>query len=113
MTERPGATLFRVAASPNDTSDAVARIQHGLLRKAGPGRRADVARSLSSTVIDLSRRALLDRMPTATPREVLLRWVALEYGGDLAERVATYLAAVAQRRLREGLEGGTNGRDGQ
>jgi hypothetical protein len=80
-----------VVPPPNDTSDVAARVQIELLRKAGPERRAGLARSLSRTVIDLSRRALRERMPMATEREVLLRWVALEYGTDLARRVDAYL----------------------
>jgi hypothetical protein len=50
-----------------------------------------LARSLSRTVIDLSRRALRERAPGASEREMLLRWVALEYGEDLARRVTAYL----------------------
>lgn len=80
-------------AAPSDTGDAMARIQNGLLRNAGVARRAKVARSLSVTVIELSRRALRERMPAATEQEVLLRWVALEYGPDLARRVAAYTEA--------------------
>lgn len=87
-----------MAAPPSDTTDGIVRLQNGLLRKAGIARRASVARSLSGTVIDLSRRALRERMPEATEREVLLRWVALEYGSDLARRVTAYLDARAQLR---------------
>jgi len=75
----------------SDTSVAAARVQIDLLRKAGPERRAAMTRSLSRTVIDLSRRALRERMPDATEREILLRWIALEYGNDLSTRVAAYL----------------------
>ena len=76
---------------PNDTTEAAARVQMELLREAGPARRAALARSLSRTVIDLSRRALRERMPAASEREILLRWVALEYGPDLAGRVDAYM----------------------
>ena len=76
---------------PNDTTQAAARMHIELLRKAGPARRAGLARSLSRTVIDLSRRALRERMPLASEREILLRWVALEYGADLARRVDAYM----------------------
>jgi hypothetical protein len=79
------------AWAPNDTTDAAARLQIELLRAAGPARRAALARSLSRTVIDLSRRALRERMPGASERELLLRWVALEYGAELARRVDAYL----------------------
>ncbi len=78
-------------AVPDDTSPAAALVQLELLRKAGPGRRAGLARSLSRTVIDLSRRELAARMPGAPERDVLLRWVALHYGEALSSRVLAYL----------------------
>jgi len=81
------------AAAASDTTDDAARVQIALLRRAGPARRAALARSLSRTVIDLSRSALREREPDATEREVQLRWVALEYGDELARRIAGYLAA--------------------
>jgi hypothetical protein len=74
-----------------DTAPEVARVQIELLRRAGFARRAALTGSLSHTVVQLSRRALRDRMPGASEREVLLRWVALHYGDDLACRVARRL----------------------
>jgi hypothetical protein len=57
------------------------------------GRRAGLARSLSRTVIDLSRRELATRMPGALPEEVRLRRVELNYGAELAARLRAFLAA--------------------
>ncbi len=74
-----------------DTHPKAAAVQLGLLRTASVGRRAALARSLSSTVIGLSRRALRDRMPDATDAEVMDRWVGLNYGEDLAGRIRRYL----------------------
>lgn len=74
-----------------DTRPEAAKLQLGLLRTASVGRRAALARSLSSTVIGLSRRALRETMKTATDAEVLDRWLALNYGEDLARRVRDYL----------------------
>jgi hypothetical protein len=51
-----------------------------------------MCRSLSSTVVALSRRALRERMPGAPEGDVLLRWVALHYGEALAAGVARRLA---------------------
>ena len=84
---------FAVMTVPSDTSKAAAQVQIELLRSAGCARRAELARSLSRTVIDLSRAALRERMPGASERDVLNRWVALNYGSDLAERVRKYVAA--------------------
>lgn len=75
----------------SDTSPAAARVQLELLRSSGLERRARLARSMSRTVIDLSRAALRERMPGASEREVLLRWVALNYGAELAEHVRRYV----------------------
>jgi hypothetical protein len=80
-----------MSMAPSDTSVAAARVQIDLLRKSGCERRAQLARSMSRTVIDLSRAALRDRMEGASEREVLLRWVSLQYGGDLADRVREYV----------------------
>lgn len=77
----------------HDTHPAMAQAQLDLLRRAGCGRRAALARSLSRTVIDLSRRELAARMPGATATEVQLRWVEQQYGADLAARLAAFLAA--------------------
>ncbi|CAN5924797.1 hypothetical protein BH11MYX4_BH11MYX4_53820 [soil metagenome] len=77
----------------SDTSAAAARVQLELLRKCGCERRAQLTRSMSRSVIDLSRAALRERMPEASERDVLLRWVALQYGSDLAERVRRYVPA--------------------
>lgn len=77
----------------SDTSAAAARVQIELLRKSGCERRAQLTRSMSRSVIDLSRAALRERMPGASERDVLLRWVALQYGSDLAERVRRYMQA--------------------
>jgi hypothetical protein len=49
-------------------------------------------RSLSRTVVDLSRRALADRMPGADEEEVALRWAGLHYGPTVETRVRAYLA---------------------
>jgi len=77
----------------SDTSDVAARVQLELLRRSGCERRALMARSMSRTVIDLSRAALRERMPSASEEEMLLRWVALQYGAELGERVRQYLRA--------------------
>jgi len=82
--------------APSDTSAAAARVQIDLLRKSGCERRAQMTRSMSRTVIDLSRAALRERMPSASEGEVLLRWVALQYGAELGERVRRYIRARAR-----------------
>lgn len=77
----------------DDTHPAIASMQLELLRRAGCGRRAGLARSLSRTVVDLSRRELQRRMGDTSAPEVELRWVEQQYGTVLADRVRAFLAA--------------------
>jgi len=77
----------------DDTHPSMAIAQLDLLRRAGCGRRAGLARSLSRTVIGLSRRELSLRMGDASAADVELRWVELQYGADLAARLRTFLEA--------------------
>jgi hypothetical protein len=79
-----------------DTHPKAAAVQLGLLRTSSVGRRAALARSLSSTVIDLSRLALRASMKTATDADVRDRWLALNYGEDLSRRVRDYVRAQAR-----------------
>jgi hypothetical protein len=76
-----------------DTHPKAAAVQLDLLRRSSVERRGALARSLSSTVIELSRRALRDTMKSASDAEVLNRWVALSYGEDLASRIRSYVEA--------------------
>lgn len=80
----------------DDTHPDMARAQLELLRRAGCGRRAALARSLSRTVIDLSRRELANRMPGASSGEIELAWVEHNYGADLAGRLRAFLARRGQ-----------------
>jgi len=70
-----------------DTSPDADRVQLELLRRAGETRRFALCRSLTGSVVALSRRALREQMPGAAERDVLIRWVALNYGETLAEGV--------------------------
>jgi hypothetical protein len=67
------------------------RVQIELLRRAGGTKRFALARSLSSSVIELARAAIRTRNPGLDEREVLLRFAALHYGDELAARVRGYL----------------------
>lgn len=71
----------------DDTSPAVRARQIELLRSLPPARRLAMVADLTRTAIGLSRRALRARMPDAGESAVLLRWVELVYGEDLAARL--------------------------
>ncbi|HWL88488.1 MAG TPA: hypothetical protein VNO21_21945, partial [Polyangiaceae bacterium] len=69
---------------PSDTDPLARHVQIKLLREAGTTKRAALALRLSASVISMSRRALREQMPSASDRDVLLRWAALHYGQDLS-----------------------------
>jgi hypothetical protein len=78
-----------------DTSPEAERRQIELLSQAGPARRFALARSLSQMTLQLTRRNIRRRHPTASDEEINVRFVALTYGQELAERLQAYLV---QRR---------------
>ena len=67
------------------------KVQIDLLRKAGPARRAQMAFSLSATVISLARRAIRRQLAEPTEEEVGHRFVELHYGRELGAAVRAYL----------------------
>jgi len=74
-----------------DTHPSAAEVQLRLLREASPARRFALTCSLSSTVVQLSRRGLRQRNPELSDEELDLLFVEVHYGRDLAERVRHYL----------------------
>jgi hypothetical protein len=82
-----------VRSLSSDTDPDAERVQIGLLRQAGPTRRAALALSLSAQVIGLARRAIRRAIPAATEEEVGLRFVELHYGEDLAADLRRFLSA--------------------
>jgi hypothetical protein len=80
-----------MARPVRSTSPAADEIQVRLLRNAGTAGRVARARSLSQSVIGLSRRAIQRRHPEWSEREVLLEFVAVHYGRELADRVRHHL----------------------
>jgi hypothetical protein len=80
-----------IARSP-DTDAEAERTQIELLRRAGAGRRASMALSLSATVIDLARRAIRGSLAGPVVEEdVGLRFVERHYGPGLAADLRRYL----------------------
>jgi hypothetical protein len=74
--------------SANDRAD---RHQLELLRAATPAQRLRLARSMSATAIDLARSAIRARHPELSEQEVLLRFVEVHYGAELAAKVRAHL----------------------
>ena len=72
-----------VSGTPAD----VERVHLELLRRAGPARRLRAGLNFSRDAIELSRAGVRRRLQGATENEVLLEWVACNYGADLAAAV--------------------------
>jgi hypothetical protein len=81
-----------------DTDSAAERVQVELLRQATVARRATLARSLSRTVLQLTRRAIQERNPSASAEEIGVRFVEACYGPELAQALQRDLEA--RRSLR-------------
>ena len=76
-----------------DTSADAERAQIELLRRASPARHVRLTRSLSQTVVNLSRRAIRRARPELTEQQVLLEFLAVAYGEELAAKVRRHLAS--------------------
>ena len=77
---------------PGDTDRETRRVHLDLLRSASPSRRLRLALSLSRTTLRLAHDGIARGLPGASPEEVGLRFVALNYGRELAESVRADLA---------------------
>ena len=72
----------------DDTDPTVRRLQIESLRRMTMAQRHAITEDLTATVVQLSRDAIAARMPGASRGDVMLRWIELVYGKDLADRVA-------------------------
>jgi hypothetical protein len=72
----------------DDTHPEARRVQLERLRSMSIEERAAMADELSTMTTWLSRQAIRETMPGATEQQVILRWIELVYGRELARRVA-------------------------
>lgn len=72
----------------DDTHPDALRVQFECLRGMALEDRGAMAARLSAMTAHLSRQAVRETMPGAPEHEVLLRWIELVYGSELAARVA-------------------------
>ena len=70
-----------------DTALGAECAQVSLLREATVARRMAIAVSLSQTIIGLARSAIRRCSPNLSERELILQFVDLHYGPELAERL--------------------------
>ncbi len=75
-----------------DTHPDAGDVQLNLLRQATIVRRLELVFSLSQTVIDLSKRAIRRRHPDEGDQEILVRFVSVHYGADLARQLSAGLS---------------------
>ena len=76
-----------------DTDAAAEEVQLALLRRAGVGRRARMALSLSGQVIALARQAIGRTLVAPDEEETRLRFVELHYGLELGADLRRYLCS--------------------
>jgi hypothetical protein len=74
-----------------DTNSEVERRQILLIREASTPKRISKTRSLSNSVIKLSKRAIQRVHPDFSQREVDLAFLEYHYGAKLSESVRDYL----------------------
>lgn len=79
-----------VTQSP-DTSIYMEAALIRLVRQASPAEKMSQVRSLSQTVMQLSKRAIARSNQRLSEQEVNLKFVALHYGKELADRLQDYL----------------------
>jgi hypothetical protein len=77
---------------PDDTDADAHAVQVALLRGFSTTRRAQVALSLTSTVVGAARRALMQAYPDATKEEIDVLFVETHYGRELADGLRDDLA---------------------
>ena len=75
----------------SDARRKVEEFQISLLRRASMAERLSRTRSLSRTVIQLSRRAIERAHPELSEQERNFFFIAHHYGDELAERLREYM----------------------
>ena len=78
-------------AKYSDTKPEIEDIQISLIRKSSIAKRISALRSLSQTVVLLSRRAIMRANPDLNERELKSKIVEYQYGRELADRLRRYL----------------------
>ncbi len=81
-----------ISQSP-DTSPEAEKVQINLIRESSVARRISKVRSLSQTIMYLSRRSIQRTNPFLSEQEVNIAFVANHYGEKLAERLRLYMGS--------------------
>jgi hypothetical protein len=83
-------------AQASDTRPEMEAIQISLLRQASVAKKISGLRSLSMTILQLSRRAIVRANPGLSEHEMKCKLVEYHYGEELAECFRGYLEKRAQ-----------------
>ena len=75
----------------SDTDEKIEKIQIALIRKLSSTERVTILRSLSRTVINLSRRAIRRANPELSEKELKYKFLAYHYGNETAEKFKKYI----------------------
>jgi hypothetical protein len=76
----------------SDTDEKIEKIQIALIRKLSTSERVSRLRSLSRTVINLSRRAIRRANPELSERELNFKFIMYHYGNEIAEKYNNYIS---------------------
>jgi hypothetical protein len=83
---------------PDDTDAEADAVQIALLRHFSPARRAQLALSLTDTIVAAARRAAVRSQPGATKEEIDVIFVETHYGTALADGLRAKYATARRRR---------------
>ena len=75
----------------SDTSEVVERLQFDHLRRMGRKERFERALARVDDSLETMWRAFHRRFPDASPEELHVEWVRIQFGEDLAGRVQEFL----------------------
>lgn len=75
----------------SDTDEKIVKIQIDLIRQLSTAERVSRLRSLSQTVISLSRRAIRSANPELSEKELKYKFLAYHYGNEIAEKFKKYM----------------------
>jgi hypothetical protein len=79
--------LARISPRPADTTHEAEQVQVALLRTTSVARRIQIALGLSASIIGAARRGLARADPTASTRDLDLRFARLHFGAEVAEEL--------------------------
>ncbi len=75
----------------SDTSEVVERLQFDYLRRMGRKERFESGLARVDESLEMMWRAFVRRFPDASPQQLHIEWVRIQFGEELAGRVEEFL----------------------